>query len=326
MENSLLVGILIFLFAALLIWLVAERGQLILPSTLRLFREGGPARFLSTLSLHGYGYLLLQKAYAWVILYIVRPLSNEKLRNWLTERYHSKVLTHEQAKALITVRENIPLQDLEQVIPYPTARQIILEASPAITAYECACRSARPTPCQPLQVCLFVGQPFADFMLEHHPKQSRRLSQAEALELLEAEHALGHLHTAWFKATLMERFYVLCNCCSCCCGGLEMMRRYGTPAMAPSGYAAQVDAGLCAGCGACADVCAFDALSLDGGKAALDWARCMGCGVCVDFCPHGALALALDERKGLPLEVGALRREPVPEPLSERNPSRQGSS
>jgi ferredoxin len=300
-------------------WLIAERGQIILPSTLRLFRQGGPLRFLNSLSLHGYLYLLLQKAYAWAVIYIARPLSNAHLRNWITMRYHGKVLTHPQAREIISINEPIPLQDLEQVIPYPAARQILLEASPAITAYECACRSARPAPCQPLQVCLFIGEPYADFMLEHHPKASRRLSQADALELLDSEHARGHMHTAWFKSTLMERFYVLCNCCKCCCGGLEMMKRYGVRAMTSSGYVAHPNPALCAGCGTCVHACPFEALSLADGHSSLDWQRCMGCGVCVDQCPNHAIQLLRDERKGIPLEVSALRREGL-EPESEVKP------
>jgi hypothetical protein len=39
---------------------------------------------------------------------------------------------------------------------------------------------------------------------------------AEALDLLRAEHERGHLHSAWFKDVMLNRFYAICNCCKCC--------------------------------------------------------------------------------------------------------------
>jgi ferredoxin len=34
--------------------------------------------------------------------------------------------------------------------------------------------------------------------------------------------------------------------------------------------------------------------------------KCMGCGVCTSKCEQGALSLALDEAKGIPLQVCSL--------------------
>jgi ferredoxin len=152
---------------------------------------------------------------------------------------------------------------------------------------------------------MVIGQPFVDFILQHKPDTSRRLSQAEALELLRYERARGHLHSAWFKDVLLNRFYAICNCCKCCCGGVEVMTKYGTPMMASSGFVAQVDNDLCTVCGNCVDTCPFGALSCNG-MAVVNWDRCMGCGVCVGQCDLEAVALVRDERKGTPLDVRLL--------------------
>jgi ferredoxin len=141
--------------------------------------------------------------------------------------------------------------------------------------------------------------------LEHNPHSSRRLTQSEALELLQAEHERGHLHSAWFKDACMGRFYAICNCCPCCCGGIEAMVKYGTPVVASSGFVAQVDEALCDACGICEDACPFDAIQVNE-RAVIDWTACMGCGVCVGQCAQGVLFLVQDERKGLPLDVRAL--------------------
>ena len=132
------------------------------------------------------------------------------------------------------------------------------------------------------------------------------MSRDEALQLLEEEHQRGHLHSAWFKDVMLNRFYAICNCCKCCCGGIEAMTRRGMPMMASSGYVSKIDTSLCNACGACVKACSFEALSLNDTSAELDWEKCMGCGVCVSKCPEDAVSLVRDEKKGVPLDVRVL--------------------
>jgi ferredoxin len=288
-----------------IVWLVGERGKLLMPSTLKFIQEGGLLRFLNLSTFHGYIYMRWQKSYLRLFINRIGPHSTQSARKWWADQYHSKVLTEHQARSIITIDKDIPYQDLEQIIPYPVARDIVLTGSPKITVYECGCRLARQSPCLPTQVCMFIGEPFSSFMLEHHPTESQALSQTQALELLRSEHERGHIHAAWFKNAMLDRFYVICNCCRCCCGGIETMVKHGIPIMSSSGYVAKADQELCVACGTCTDLCPFDALSLES-DIIVSWDQCMGCGVCVDKCPNGALSLIRDERKGIPLDVSIL--------------------
>ncbi|MGD8462310.1 MAG: 4Fe-4S binding protein [Anaerolineae bacterium] len=232
------------------------------------------------------------------------PATDDEPRTF-ADGYHGKVVPLEAATQLVTVQEDIDLGDLEQTIPYPMARDIVLKNPDHIAVLECPCRAVRPNPCEPLDVCLIIGEPFASFILEHHPRRARSISQAEAVDILQAEHQRGHVHHAYFKDAMLNRFYAICNCCSCCCGAMEAQRN-GTPMIASSGYVAAVDGELCAACGSCADSCQFDAISIDNGQAAVDVAACMGCGVCVSQCPQGAFSLVRDPAKGEPLEIQKL--------------------
>jgi len=292
------------LFAVvLLLWLFGERWRPLRSSTWKMMREGGLRRFLNLSSLHGYTYLRWTNQY--IKLLFSLPSPSPRAKKWLADHYHGKVLTPELARAMIRLDQNIPLRDLEQIVLYPMARDLLLKGPPDVTVYECACRHAHANPCQPTQVCMVVGQPFVDFILEHNPQSSRRLTQAEAVELLEAEHERGHLHSAWFKDAMLNRFYAICNCCKCCCGGIQAMVKYGIPMVVSSGYVAQVNEAHCAACSTCMDVCPFEAIQMDG-MAAVNWEACMGCGVCVGQCPDGAMSLVRDEKKGVPLDVRLL--------------------
>lgn len=259
-------------------------------------------------ALHGYVYGRWATKYIRVLLNYVFPNLGPRGKKWWADRFHFKVLTQENAKAIITIDKDIPRRDLEQIIPYPMVRDFVLKAPPDIVLHECACRHTREHPCQPTQVCLVIGQPFVDFILEQHPQASRRISQNEAVELIEAEHERGHIQTAWFKDAMGGRFYALCNCCKCCCFGMEAMAKYAVPMVASSGYVAQVDEPDCEACAACEQVCPFEAIQVKD-TAVVNWETCMGCGVCVGRCPSEAMTLMRDERKGIPLDVRLLAEE-----------------
>ena len=295
----------VLLLAAL--WLVGERGHLILPSTLAAIRgkRGGsdrrePHRGSIWTKIHGYIYGRFVYQYISIAVNKVLPRMTPKFKRWWADHYHGKVITTELATAIITLDHDIKRTDLDKIIPYPTARDILLKGPPRVVLLDCPCRDAREDPCQPTDVCMVVGG--GDFTLDHHPKRSRVVTQQEALDLLKAEHERGHVHTAYFKDACDNKFYAICNCCSCCCGGLIAMTQHEVPMVASSGYVAEIDDELCIACGDCESVCPFGAISTNG-TSSVEWAKCMGCGVCEGKCEIEAISLVLDERKGIPLDV-----------------------
>jgi ferredoxin len=266
----------------------------ILRSRYRFFRSG---------NLHAFVYGRWTTRYVDFIFHKLVPWLGDRGKRVLANNYHSKVLTQKAAEELITLDRDIPLQDLETIIPYEKARNIVLSGRPEIAVFECGCRLSSDNPCKPTQVCMVIGQPFVDWILEHRPEDSKKLTTEEALKLLREEHERGHIHSAWFKNAMMGRFYAICNCCKCHCGGIEAMTRYGVPMIAASGYSMKLDADKCNGCDICAEFCPFDALKIVDGKLVYHFEKCMGCGVCMDKCPMDAMELVRDERKGTPLDA-----------------------
>jgi Pyruvate/2-oxoacid:ferredoxin oxidoreductase delta subunit len=300
-----------------------RRRNWISPSTRKFFRESRRTPGYSLFDwLHGYAYG------RWPYLYIgigtgEHPLSKKLgwLWDWLgrliiprsehdeqdekrafADTYHGKVVPLEAARQLVMVQEEIRLPDLEKIIPYNRARALILKNPDHIVVLECPCRASRQHPCLPLDVCLIVGEPFASFVVEHHPQRARWISREQALDILQAEDERGHVHHAFFKDAMLGRFYAICNCCACCCGAMQAQRN-GTPMLASSGYLSQVDEDLCLACGTCVEYCQFGALDLDGAVVSVDPDRCMGCGVCVSHCDQDALELVRQPSKGEPLEI-----------------------
>ncbi len=125
------------------------------------------------------------------------------------DTYHGKVVPLSTARQLVSIQQDLQVSYPEQVIPYKLARDLLLHDPTHIVVIDCPCRSYKPDPCRPLDVCLVIGEPFASMVVEHHPKHSRWIDQAEAARILEAEEQRGHVHHAFFKDAMLGRF--LCH-------------------------------------------------------------------------------------------------------------------
>ena len=227
-----------------------------------------------------------------------------------TNIYHGKVVKLKDAIQLVTQKHDLNLSLPEIVLPFKVARDVVLKSNDSIAVGTCVCRSVSENRClpPPYEVCLFVGDPFASFIAEEN-SMFRKISQDEAVKVLEFAHEKGFVHTAYFKKEMANRFMAICNCCSCCCVGIRMwnLLEGAVPIMAPSGYVSQIS-DECNGCGDCVDACPFKAISLDGGgeRAVTSLEKCMGCGVCEDVCPIGAISLRRELSKGEPLDIEEL--------------------
>ena len=229
-----------------------------------------------------------------------------KLLNIRTSTYHGKVVRLEDAKKLVSLDVDVTLSPLpESIIPFEKARDVILQNPDHICVVECPCRGTKENPCYPLDVCMIIGEPFVSFVMEHNQDNPRRITKEEAIEILKAEDERGHVHNAYFKDAMGDRFYCICNCCKCCCTAMSAHHYLKAPMMAPSGYV-RVENLNCRGCGTCVRFCQFNALSLIEGKSVVNQDKCMGCGICESKCGHGAISLSLNESKGLPFDIDRL--------------------
>lgn len=301
-------------------------GRLIKDSTRELFKLHGWSNLGHFL--HGYYYLAHLDRYIKILLPLLRAATRwipagrlaglRPILAYVPDRYHGKITTLEDAKKIILLRKDIVLDEKtsSRVVPYEIANRMVVRNPASIVLMDCACKIEKGSrACGPLDVCLIVGEPYATFALEHakalHP---RRVTQEEAVSVLEACHKRGWVQNALFKDAMAGQFFAICNCCKCCCGGLEVERALRSLPLkdpvkieAPSGYLAVVDPEKCESCGACVARCPMAAISLEAdGPAVVRPDHCMGCGVCPDICPRGAIALKRDPSRGIPLDVGEL--------------------
>ncbi|MDD5712379.1 MAG: 4Fe-4S binding protein [Smithellaceae bacterium] len=270
---------------------------------------------------HGYLYFTQYDRYVKLALMFLRRYIRVFPRgrwffDYLIRGYHFKVLTGEQATQILSLDHEVMIDpDLaKRVIPFPVANRIILSQPDHIAVMDCPCRLEKgDKACLPINVCIAVGEPVVNFWLEHGQRlHARQITSAEAIDIVRSERARGHITCAWFKDATGGKTGVFCNCCSCCCAGMEAIRmsqrlKVEDPPHpgAPSGYSVNIDSDKCNGCGICS-TCNFSAVLVEGGKMTVIDTKCMGCGICVERCPQGALSLVADDRKGVPLDIRML--------------------
>jgi Fe-S-cluster-containing hydrogenase component 2 len=302
----------------LLLWIERWPWHLIRRSTIKALGWLG-VRYTMTGGAHGVIYGRWGPQYIKLLRFFARRAGPLRKR-WLEDGYHGKVLPPDLASAIISIDHEVPLQDLgDQVIPYYRARDIVLNSDTAYVLTDCMCKRDRKDhqgkACslakEPYQTCMFIGDPkLCDFLVDHKPNTSIRLTKEEALAKLEEFHQMGLVHNAWFKSCLKDQFYAICNCCPCCCLGFEAMK-WGVRQLTPSGYIAQVNGKKCAGCGICAAVCPFHAVEIvvtNGvARSVVNVDKCYGGGVCIEKCPQQARKLVRDRKRNIqPMDVRKL--------------------
>lgn len=274
-------------------------------------------------AIHNYVYFVFYRQYVTAFLAAGRLLAKRfgssqqvsRAFRMIFENYHAKVLTFDDARKILTLDRDLSMDagNAKKIIPFSEANKIIFNQPDFIAVMDCPCRLSRKQHCGPVNVCMAVGRTTAEFWLEHCEQwHVRKVTQSEALRLLEESVRQERVIAAWLKTETGGRTGVICSCCSCCCGGIEGMklaRKLKTKEkltnMAPSGYSVRIDSNACISCGTCARVCAFDACNPEeGGGYRYDIEACLGCGICAAKCPQGARTMTRDEAMGVPLDVG----------------------
>jgi Fe-S-cluster-containing hydrogenase component 2 len=186
---------------------------------------------------------------------------------------------------------------IQGVMPYDHMEQIVQQAEKIAVAH-CPCRvSARAagfTDCNhSLETCIKYDQ-MAEFVIER--RLGRPISQDEAMYILGNCETEGLVHMV---DNAQGEINHTCNCCGCYCWNVGLIRRRKIPrdALMAVHYLRRTEMEACIGCGACAEICPVNAVTMHEDRPMVDENWCIGCGVCAGPCPTEAISLENRELK-----------------------------
>ena len=181
---------------------------------------------------------------------------------------------------------NISLTAVPTVSPTEEILNIIRRL-PVLGIGYCYCRSAHRNCNNELWTCIHVGtgQSLKE-LSTRMPIESASLEEVE--QLLYRSDKAGLVHQL-ITAPTRDYFYVICNCCPCCCVMLRSAIQHGfSGAVLASNFIAEIDPEKCANCGSCVERCHFKARSISNKRLEYAPEKCAGCGLCVTVCGTGA--------------------------------------
>ena len=173
----------------------------------------------------------------------------------------------------------------------------ILNRSNVTGISNCYCRETqrrhnKPNCSHPIRTCIHIGTGKSLYDIPFKSHNLKKVSKQEVIALLEKCDKEGLIHQLIYYPN-PNFYYVVCNCCPCCCVILKNFLKYGSPQMVQSDFVAYTDLQNCLNCGKCVDWCYFGARVYSNDRLDFISKYCFGCGICVSKCPQNAITLRL---------------------------------
>ncbi len=182
--------------------------------------------------------------------------------------------------------------DTGRPVPEPELLDLIDSLEGPIAVGPCRCRMGHRACPHPMETDIVI-KTGTDVWLDAFPFAYRRIEKEEAKAIVRECASQGMFHMVFLHCLLggAVNEYVICNCCTDGCVPYILNRTLGQSVfpLVKGDWRAVVDAGRCAGCARCVEVCPFDARRLEEGTPlVLD---CFGCGLCASACETGATSM-----------------------------------
>ena len=175
----------------------------------------------------------------------------------------------------------------------------ILKRSNVVGIGWCYCRTTqrkhgKPNCDHPQYSCLHFGFGKSLYEIPYKSENLKQISKQEVIEFLEECDDRGLVHQLIYFPN-PKFYYIVCNCCPCCCLVLNKFIKSGSPRVIKSEFIAITDLSKCKNCGTCEQWCHFGARKIKNGTLKFNYIKCFGCGICISKCPNEAIILKKKE-------------------------------
>lgn len=229
------------------------------------------------------------------ILEFLRRIS-KKFNKFSIAWLSSSILKGRWGSKVVPLNRNISVDT--RFLPTQEILEIILR-SKVVGIGWCYCRSVQrkynaPKCDHPLYTCFHIGFGKSLYEIPGKSEKLKRISKEEIINLLNEFDDRGLIHQLIYFPS-PQFYYIICNCCPCCCITMSNFLKGGSPQIIKSDFIAETDLNICKNCGECEPWCYFGARKIVNSRFRFNSINCFGCGICVTKCAHKAISLKKKE-------------------------------
>jgi len=229
-----------------------------------------------------------------VVLNLFRLGKIPGLRSWIPWMDHNK-----NSMSYLPINKSLSIANQE--LPSEVVHKYIDKSKIHVIMNKCGCRLAGNCQYHTADIgCLFMGET----ALKMPAGVSRQVTPEEAHKHVDRAISVGlvpmtgkvRVDNFIFLTPDESKLLSVCFCCHCCC---MMTALKHIPGDYLDGIMPPVE-GLhievtdrCVGCGACIDICGFNAIQIENGRAVHN-SQCRGCGRCEKHCPNQAVKISIN--------------------------------
>ena len=159
----------------------------------------------------------------------------------------------------------------------------------------CYCRAVQrkynePHCDNPIFTCIHLSFGTSLYEVPNKSDRLKEVSKEEIYKLLDESDKRGLIHQLIYFPS-PQFYYIICNCCPCCCVVMNKFLKNGSPQMIKSDFIATTNYDICINCGECETWCYFGARKIKSNTLNFNSSKCFGCGICISKCPKNAIVL-----------------------------------
>lgn len=188
-------------------------------------------------------------------------------------------------------------------LPSDVIKEVIKQCDDIVIMDTCLCRTSTKCEDYPQDIgCIFVGPTSRKIprSIGHTATVEEALAQVDKADEAGLSHIIGRnkIDSIWMNVRPGEGLLTICHCCPCCClwkvvPNLE--DDISSKISRLDGVTVQINEEKCKKCLKCIKQdCMFDAIHLENDKITINQDNCRGCGLCANVCKFDAITVDYD--------------------------------
>lgn len=200
----------------------------------------------------------------------------------------------------IPVNQKIESEPTE-FLPTDVMKEVIKQCDDIVIMDTCLCRTSNKCEDYPQDIgCIFLGPTSRKIprTIGHTATVEEALAHVDKADAAGLSHLIGRnkIDSIWMNVRPDEGLLTICHCCPCCCLWKVLPNLHddiSSKVTKLNGVTVTYDEEKCKNCMKCTkkDVCMFEALTLKDNKINIDPNKCLGCGLCANVCKFDAITI-----------------------------------